>query len=137
MNKVNFQKIKPGDVVQVPRTQFSQQRRGWNGWLFSEAVVIHRAIGKTSGRPCIRVKMCMPGKVSEGVNSYSTHEKTFLASEVFETGAVERAERLLRQDGYTIGENVDSFLEREEIVGADWIRFLNDNGKLFQRKEEK
>lgn len=136
MNKVNFQKVKPGDLVQVPRTQFAPMRHGWNGWLFSEAIVIHKAIGKNSGRPIIRVKMRTPGKRSEGLNSYGTHETNFDARAVFYTGAVERAERLLLADGFKPGEDLDEFLVREEICGADWIRFLNDEGRLFQDQRE-
>ena len=40
MKKVDFNKLQAGDLVEVPRTQFAPMRRGWNGWLFSEAVVI-------------------------------------------------------------------------------------------------
>ena len=42
MKTADFKSLKPGDLVEVPRTQFSEQRRGWNGWLFSEAVVIEK-----------------------------------------------------------------------------------------------
>ena len=37
MKKVDFNKLQAGDLVEVPRTQFAPMRRGWNGWLFSEA----------------------------------------------------------------------------------------------------
>ena len=40
MKTVDFEKVKAGDLVEVPCTQFAPMRRGWNGWLFSEAVVI-------------------------------------------------------------------------------------------------
>ena len=40
MKKVDFNKLQAGDLVEVPRTQFAPMRSGWNGWLFSEAVVI-------------------------------------------------------------------------------------------------
>ena len=39
MKKVDFNKLQAGDLVKVPRTQFAPMRSGWNGWLFSEAVV--------------------------------------------------------------------------------------------------
>lgn len=39
MKKVDFNKLQAGDLVEVPRTQFAPMRSGWNGWLFSEAVV--------------------------------------------------------------------------------------------------
>ena len=42
MKIANYEKMQPGDLVQVPRTQFAPMRRGWNGWLFSEAVVLRK-----------------------------------------------------------------------------------------------
>lgn len=47
MKKVDFNKLQAGDLVEVPRTQFAPMRRGWNGWLFSEAVVIRKGVGRT------------------------------------------------------------------------------------------
>lgn len=131
MKAVNFSKIRPGDVVQVPRTQFSQQRWGWNGWLFSEAVVLERRKGKTSGRPIIKVRMCIPA----GKNEYRTFDKCFFAEEVFETGSVERAKRFMYEDGYKDGMDLDEFIKDNEIVGAEWVRFLNDEGKLFPKED--
>ena len=46
MKKVDFNKLQAGDLVEVPRTQFAPMRSGWNGWLFSEAVV-HSSNGHT------------------------------------------------------------------------------------------
>ena len=43
MKKVDFNKLQAGDLVEVPRTQFAPMRRGWNGWLFSEAGGIYRS----------------------------------------------------------------------------------------------
>lgn len=48
MKKVDFNKLQAGDLVEVPRTQFAPMRRGWNGWLFSEAVVIRKGVGRKS-----------------------------------------------------------------------------------------
>lgn len=31
MKTVEFEKVKAGDLVEVPRTQFAPMRRGWNG----------------------------------------------------------------------------------------------------------
>ena len=45
MKKVDFNKLQAGDLVEAPRTQFAPMRRGWNGWLFSEAVVIRKGGG--------------------------------------------------------------------------------------------
>ena len=50
MKKVDFNKLQAGDLVQVPRTQFAPMRSGWNGWLFSEAVVIRKGVGIKSKR---------------------------------------------------------------------------------------
>lgn len=44
MKKVDFNKLQAGDLVEVPRTQFAPMRSGWNGWLFSEAVVIRKGV---------------------------------------------------------------------------------------------
>ena len=48
MKKVDFNKLQAGDLVEVPRTQFAPMRSGWNGWLFSEAVVIRKGVGRKS-----------------------------------------------------------------------------------------
>lgn len=60
MKIANYEKMQPGDLVQVPRTQFAPMRRGWNGWLFSEAVVLRKTRGKKSNRP--RQRGCTTGK---------------------------------------------------------------------------
>lgn len=31
--------IKVGDVIQFPHHRFSEQRRGWNGWIFRAGIV--------------------------------------------------------------------------------------------------
>ena len=53
MKKVDFKKIKAGDLVEVPRTQFAPMRHGWNGWLFSDAVVVRKGYGKRTKEPVI------------------------------------------------------------------------------------
>lgn len=50
MKKVDFNKLQAGDLVEVPRTQFAPMRSGWNGWLFSEAVVIRKGTEETQSR---------------------------------------------------------------------------------------
>ena len=57
MKKVDFNKLQAGDLVQVPRTQFAPMRSGWNGWLFSEAVVIRKGVGRKSKRNVVVVEM--------------------------------------------------------------------------------
>lgn len=128
MKKVNFAKVKAGDLVEVPRTQFAPQRYGWNGWLFSEAVVIEKGIGKKSGRQVITVEMRTPGKSR---NNYGTMTKTFFAECVFMTNAISNAARLLEADGISSKEEFYKFIERDDVTGCDWIRFLVEKGFLF------
>lgn len=79
MKKVDFNKLQAGDLVEVPRTQFAPMRSGWNGWLFSEAVVIRKGVGRKSKRNVVVVEMRTPA----GKNSYGTIEATFLCRECF------------------------------------------------------
>ena len=68
MKKVDFNKLQAGDLVEVPRTQFAPMRSGWNGWLFSEAVVIRKGVGRKSKKNVVVVEMRTPaGKNSEPV----------------------------------------------------------------------
>lgn len=66
MKKVDFNKLQAGDLVEVPRTQFAPMRSGWNGWLFSEAVVIRKGVGRKSKKNVVVVEMRTPA----GKNSY-------------------------------------------------------------------
>lgn len=59
MKKVDFNKLQAGDLVEVPRTQFAPMRRGWNGWLFSEAVVIRKGVGRKSKKNAEYTGKCM------------------------------------------------------------------------------
>lgn len=89
MKKVDFNKLQAGDLVEVPRTQFAPMRSGWNGWLFSEAVVIRKGVGRKSKRNVVVVEMRTPA----GKNSYGTIEATFYAENVFTTPAAKNARR--------------------------------------------
>lgn len=71
MKKVDFNKLQAGDLVEVPRTQFAPMRSGWNGWLFSEAVVIRKGVGRKSKRNVVVVEMRTPA----GKNSYRKRER--------------------------------------------------------------
>ena len=131
MKKVDFAKLKVGDLVEVPRTQFSMTRRGWNGWLFSHAVVLDKYISKKTGKPVVKVEMMLPSPVK---NDYTTKVKPFYADEVFQTNALNTAKRLLNEnhgDAQTREEFEKSILENE-VVGCDWMRFLADKGFLFK-----
>lgn len=130
MRKVDFAKLKVGDLVEVPRTQFSMTRRGWNGWLFSHAVVLGKGISKKTGRQVVKVEMMYP---SIG-NNYRTAERIFVADAVFQTNALETAKRLLKEnhgDAQTREEFEKSIVENK-VVGCDWMRFLADKGFLFE-----
>ena len=97
MKKVDFNKLQAGDLVEVPRTQFAPMRSGWNGWLFSEAVVIRKGVGRKSKKNVVVVEMRTPA----GKNSYGTIEATFYAENVFTTPAVKNARNILKKYGIT------------------------------------
>ena len=68
MKKVDFNKLQAGDLVEVPRTQFAPMRSGWNGWLFSEAVVIRKGVGRKSKKNVVVVEMRTPAGKKEKEN---------------------------------------------------------------------
>lgn len=127
MKKVNYEKLRAGELVQVPRSQFAPQRRGWNGWLFSEAVVIRKARSKKNNKPMVVVEMRTP----KSSNDYGTIEKAFYAEYVFQTNAVAIAKKFLAEDNVTTKEEFFKFIERDDVTGCDWIKFLIDKGFLF------
>lgn len=131
MKKVNFEKLQAGELVEVPRTQFAPQRYGWNGWLFSEAVVIRKARSKKNNKPMVVVEMRTP----KSSNDYGTIEKAFYAEYVFQTNAVAIAKKFLAEDSVTTKEEFFKFIERDDVTGCDWIKFLVDKGFLFSEKE--
>lgn len=128
MKKVDFKKAKIGDLVQVPRAQFSQQRRGWNGWLFSEAVVIKKGVTRKDRKPVIKVEMCIQ---IAGKNNYKTIERSFYADCVFYTTAIERARKILSEGHITCKEDFSHFIQDDDVIGAEWIRFLADKGFIL------
>lgn len=127
MKKVDFNKLQAGDLVEVPRTQFTPMRRGWNGWLFSEAVVIRKGVGRKSKKNVVVVEMRTPA----GKNSYGTIEATFYAENVFTTPAAKNARNILKKYGIEDAESFYKFIERDDVTGCDWIRFLIEKGFLF------
>lgn len=127
MKVANFETMQAGDLVEVPRTQFAPMRRGWNGWLFSEAIVIRKARGKKSNKPMVVVEMRTP----KGRNDYGTMEKAFYAECVFQTNAVKNAKRFLEEDGVNTKEKFYKFIQRDDVTGCDWIKFLVEKGFLF------
>lgn len=127
MKKVDFNKLQAGDLVEVPRTQFAPMRSGWNDWLFSEAVVIRKGVGRKSKKNVVVVEMRTPA----GKNSYGTIEATFYAENVFTTPAVKNARNILKKYGIEDAESFYKFIERDDVTGCDWIRFLIEKGFLF------
>lgn len=128
MKTINYEKLKPGDLVQVPRSQFAPMRHGWNGWLFSNAVVLRKGIGRKSGKPVVTVEMCVPGK---GRNNYRTVEKSFFADCVFETLGIVNAKRIMQMRGVSNKEEFEAYRMQDDVTGCDWIKFLIDKGFLF------
>ena len=129
MKKVDFAKLKVGDLVEVPRTQFSATRRGWNGWLFSHAVVLGKGISKKTGRQVVKVEMMYP----VNGNDYRTAVRIFVADAVFESNGVKNA--LVRLEAHHKGvhtvEELEKSIVENKVVGCDWIRFLAHKGFLF------
>ena len=78
MKKVDFNKLQAGDLVKVPRTQFAPMRSGWNGWLFSEAVVIRKGVGRKSKRNVVVVEMRTPA-VQRRAGRYRPPDKEEIA----------------------------------------------------------
>lgn len=131
MKKVDFNKLQAGDLVEVPRTQFAPMRRGWNGWLFSEAVVIRKGVGRKSKKNVVVVEMRTPA----GKNSYGTIEATFYAENVFTTPAAKNARNILKKYGIEDAESFYKFIERDDVraqagkLGYDIL--LNERERLF------
>lgn len=75
MKKVDFNKLQAGDLVEVPRTQFAPMRRGWNGWLFSEAVVIRKGVGRKSKKNVV-----VDARITEVTETYQKGEETIEAT---------------------------------------------------------
>lgn len=128
MKTVEFEKVKAGDLVEVPRTQFAPMRRGWNGWLFSEAVVIQKGISQKNKRKVIKVEMRTP----KSRNDYGTMEKTFYAECVFQQKALKQQDVSCSKTAVNSKEEFYEYIKQDDVCGCDWIKFLVDKGFLFQ-----
>lgn len=140
MKAVNFSTLEAGQLVEVPRTQFAPMRRGWNGWLFSDAVVIRKGISKKTGNKVVVVRMMIPFKTTNG---YKTIEKCFNAAHAFQTKNIERAKHILEEDGVKTAEDFRKYSAEgggewngQRVVGCDWIRFLVDEGFIKFEDQE-
>lgn len=49
--------VKVGDVIQFPHHCFSEQRRGWNGWIF-RAGIVEKLYKNEYGKPFAVVTYC-------------------------------------------------------------------------------
>lgn len=66
-----------GALVKVPYYCFSPYRKGWNGWLFADGVVVERrvGVGKNEGKRYSVVEYTVNGE---------TQRKQFCVENVFE-----------------------------------------------------
>lgn len=131
MRKVNFGRLKEGDLVQVPVHQFAPMRRGWNGWLFSKAVVVRKGIGKKSGKAVVVVEVMN----DRPHNQYSTTQQSFFADCVFQTDCIDNAKHFLEQYNITSKEQYNEWIAGDNVTGANWITFLIDKGFIFEQEE--
>jgi len=131
MRKVNFDRLKEGDLVQVPTYQFAPMRRGWNGWLFSKAVVIRKGIGKKSGKPVVILEVMRDAPH----NKYTTSQQSFFADCVFEADCIDNAKHFLEQYNIKSKEQYDEWIAGDNVTGAHWITFLIDKGFIFEHGE--
>ena len=70
-------------------------------------------------------------RIPAGKNNYGTIEATFYAENIFETPAVENARNILKNYEIKDTESFYKFIERDDVTGCDWIRFLIEKGFLF------
>ena len=133
MQKVDFNKLQAGDLVKVPRTQFAPMRSGWNGWLFSEAVVIRKGVGRKSKRNVVVVEMRTPA----GKNNYGTIEATVYAENVLprQQQTTQETFKEIRNRGRR---GFYKFIERDDVTGCDWIRIFNSKKAfcLMSRRQQ-
>lgn len=129
MKKVQFDRLKEGDLVQVPTYQFAPMRRGWNGWLFSKAVVIRKGIGKKSGKPVVVLEVMHDAPH----NRYTTSQQTFFADYVFQDSCIDNAKHFLKEYNIENKEQYNKWIAGDNVTGASWITFLIDKGFIFTK----
>ena len=112
----------PITISWVKRTQNIQRRD-----VYKRQVVIRKGVGRKSKRNVVVVEMRTPA----GKNSYGTIEATFYAENVFTTPAAKNARNILKKYGIEDAESFYKFIERDDVTGCDWIRFLIEKGFLF------
>lgn len=123
---INYIKTKQGDLVEVPRTQFAPQRHGWNGWLFSCAVVTAKGTSKKTGKKVVKVEMCLPA----GKHHYTTKEAWFNADCVFPKNT-DCLKGHMAEWGVDSKEQFAEFLKRGDVSDMSEVRFMVDRGFIF------
>lgn len=87
--------IKVGDVTQFPHHRFSEQRKGWNGWIF-RAGIVEWLYENKHGEECAVVSYCARIAGRYQLLPCEIKQRRVRVSELFEFD-VERAERTYRE----------------------------------------
>lgn len=123
--KIDFEKIQPGDLVQVPRMCIASRARSWNGWIFAQAIVVEKlkAPNETMN-DAVMIDVMIPKACSN--NGYDTARMIFPVDTVFKSNRAKIAQRVLDESQIRTKQQFD--VAMTTWTGADWIRFIYDNG---------
>lgn len=88
-------KVKVGDVIQFPHHRFSEQRKGWNGWIF-RAGIVEQLYEDKHGRKCAVVSYCSRIAGRYQLLPCEIKQRRVLVSTLFEFN-VEWADRTYRE----------------------------------------
>lgn len=111
-------KIRVGEIVKVPTTQWAPNRRGWAGWLFEVGRVLRVYTGQT-GKTCVEVEVCSP----KGAHKFDTYVKRYVAANVFDgANAVATAQHFY--------DECKAEGTWENAVGSAWIEYLISIGAV-------
>lgn len=111
-------KIREGEIVKVPTTQFAPYRSGWAGWLFEVGRILRVYTGQT-GKTCVEVEVCNP----QGAHKFGTYVKRYVATSVFDG----RDDVAYAQSRY---DEIKAEGKWENAVGAAWIEYLISIGAV-------
>ncbi len=112
-------KIRVGEIVKVPTTQFAPYRSGWAGWLFEVGRILRVYTGQT-GKTCVEVEVCNP----QGAHKFGAYTKRYVAANVFDgRDSVETAQRFY--------DETKAAGKWENAVGAAWIEYLISIGEVI------
>ena len=104
-------KIREGEIVKVPTTQFAPYRSGWAGWLFEVGRILRVYTGQT-GKTCVEVEVCNP----QGAHKFGTYVKRYVSTSVFDG----RDDVAYAQSRY---DEIKAEGSWENAVGAAWIEY--------------